>query len=201
MEIKRGGNFINFGCYDCITNDPILEYIINYDLKGYFVDANFDVLLQCRDNFIGFNYTFVGLGIHTSSGSHTFYEPKKIKNVPDWFYQTGTFNYKNVVEICNKLKIPLDSYSQKTIDCETVEGFITKRNLFELEVINLDLEGMDNSVIRQFPFHLVKPKVIVIEINSENGIDESVYEFICSQGYVSDKVPITDWSIRFFLNT
>jgi len=199
MEIKKGGKFINFGCYDCVSNDPILNYILEYNLTGYFVDANFEVLSECRDNFIGFDYTFVGLGIHTSSGSKTFYEPKKIKNVPEWFYQTGTFSYEKVKEICGKLKIPLDSYVEKVVDCETITDFITKRELFDLEVVNIDLEGLDSEVIRQFPFNLVKPKVIIIEINSEKGIDTSTFDFICSQGYTSDKKPITDWSICFLL--
>ena len=199
MEIKRGGNFINFGCYDCISNDPILNYILDYNLKGYFVDANFDILSECRDNFIGFDYTFVGVGIYTSSGPQTFYEPKKMKNVPEWFYQTGTFDFSKVVEICGKLNIPLDSYSQKTIHCERIDEFITKRGLYDLEVINIDLEGLDAEVIRQFPFNLVRPKVIMIEINSEKGIDESTFDYICSQGYESNRIPVTDWSIEFRL--
>lgn len=199
MEIKKGGKFINFGCYDCISNDPILNYILEYDLKGYFVDANFEVLSECRDNFIGFNYTFVGLGIHTSSGPKTFYEPKRMDNVPEWFYQTGTFSYEKVKEICGKLKIPLDSYVEKIIECERIDEFITKRELYDLEVINIDLEGLDAQVIRQFPFSLVKPKVIIIEINSEEGIDNQTFDFICSQGYTSDRTPVTDWSLSFLL--
>ena len=199
MKIKEGGTFINFGCFDGVTNDPIYEYIVKYKLNGYFVDANFNNLISCKEKFTEGKFTFEGLGINTVSGDHTFYEPRKIEKVPEWFYQTGTFDFNKVKEICNKLKLSLDSYSEKIIKCETIDEFIINRNIKDIEIINLDLEGLDSSVIRQFPFHFVKPKVIIIEIINENGFDESTYKYICSKGYTSDRNPITDWSVKFTL--
>lgn len=199
MEIKYGGTFINFGCYDGITNDPIYEYINTYNLNGYFVDANIDKLITCSESFKGRKFVFEGLGINTTSGDHNFYEPKKIEKVPEWFYQTGTFDFNKVKEICGKLNLSLDSYTSKSISCETIDEFIIKRGITELEIVNLDLEGMDSSVIRQFPFHIVKPKIIIIEIIDDFGINESTFNYICSKGYTSDRSPITDWSLKFTL--
>ena len=114
--------------------------------------------------------------------------------------QTGTFDYNQVVKVCNILNIPTESYRSELIECETIEEFICKRNLFNLEIINIDLEGLDSLIIRQFPFHLVKPKVIIIEIVSEKGIDNSTYDFLCSNNYTSKRNRVSHWSIEFILN-
>lgn len=198
--IKRGGTFLNLGSYDGITNDPILHYIRNYDLSGYFVDANDDVLELCKNNFRGPQFQFENIGINLSSGAMPFFKPKKIENVPDWFSQTGSFSLHEIKKICHELKIGIDSYETVYVSCETISEFIEKRHLFDLEVLNIDLEGLDEYVIRLFPFNKVKPKVIIIEISHKDGLDHETYNFIVSQGYHSNRIPITNWSIEFSLD-
>lgn len=200
INLKKGGKFINFGCYDGIEDDPIIDYITKYKLSGFFVDANSDALTKCRNNFNSKNFNFVNIGIHTVSKPQIFYKPINLKSLPKWYLQTGTFDYNQVVKVCNILNIPTESYRSELIECETIEEFICKRNLFNLEIINIDLEGLDSLIIRQFPFHLVKPKVIIIEIVSEKGIDNSTYDFLCSNNYTSKRNRVSHWSIEFILN-
>lgn len=200
VELKKGGNFINFGCYDGIKDDPIVDYITKYSLSGFFVDANLDALIECKKNFSSKGFNFVNIGIHTEPKRQLFYLPKSLKNVPSWYFQTSTFDFNQVLKVCSILKIPTDSYYSKSIQCETIDEFIIKRSLFDLEIVNIDLEGLDSLVIRQFPFHLVKPKVIIIEIDSDQGIDDSTYDFLCSNNYSSKKNRVSHWSIEFTLN-
>lgn len=197
--IQEGGYFINLGCFDGITNDPIVEYIEKYKLNGYFVDANFDTLISCKKNFIGDSFVFECLGIHPLSGNQIFYKPKNIPNLPDWFHQTGSFSKNEIQKICNKLSINLDFYEEQTIRCQRIDEFIYERKLCNLQVVNLDLEGLDRFVIKQFPFEYVKPKIFVLEINSDNMIDEETCEFLSSHGYSTDRKPITNWSLEFHL--
>ena len=90
-NIKRGGNFINLGCYDGLTNDPIAGLIINNDLRGWFIDANSEMLGRCRENFTGDSYNFECLGIHSKAGTFDFYIAKENAETPKWFTQTSTF--------------------------------------------------------------------------------------------------------------
>jgi len=57
-----------------------------------------------------------------------------------------------------RLKVPAKSISQVMIDY----------NIHEFDYLNIDVEGYDEEIIRDFDFSIIRPKVITIEDYSEN---------------------------------
>ena len=183
-SVKRGGNFINLGCYDGLTNDPIADLIINNDLKGWFIDANEEILNQCRENFIGDSYKFECLGIHSKSGIFDFYIAKGNPEMPSWFGQTSTFLKQRVEDLKTELSIGDDMFDVIKLRTERIDEFIAERGITELEIINIDLEGLDEHIIMDFPFHRVKPKYIIIELlYTHKVVNQESVDYIISQGY------------------
>jgi FkbM family methyltransferase len=183
-SVKRGGNFINLGCYDGLTNDPIADLIINNDLKGWFIDANEEILNQCRENFIGDSYKFECLGIHSKSGIFDFYIAKGNPEMPSWFGQTSTFLKQRVEDLKTELSIGDDMFDVIKLRTERIDEFIAERGITELEIINIDLEGLDEHIIMDFPFHRVKPKYIIIELlYTYKVVNQESVDYIISQGY------------------
>jgi FkbM family methyltransferase len=183
-NIKRGGNFINLGCYDGLTNDPIAELIINNELRGWFIDANSKMLDQCRENFTGDLYKFECLGIHSKNGTFDFYIAKENEKTPKWFTQTSTFLKSRVDDLKKELSIGDNMFDVIKVKTERIDEFITTRRITELEIINIDLEGLDEHVIMDFPFHVVKPKYIIIELlYTKKKFNQESVDYIISQGY------------------
>lgn len=183
-SIKRGGNFINLGCYDGLTNDPIAELVINNDLGGWFIDANPEMLGRCRKNFTGDSYNFECLGIHSKTGTFDFYIAKENEETPKWFTQTSTFLKSRVEDLKEELSIGDDMFNVIKVRTERIDEFITAREITELEIINIDLEGLDEHIIMDFPFHVVKPKYIIIELlYTKKTVNQRSIDHIISQGY------------------
>ncbi len=184
MTISPGGTFINFGCYDGLTNDPIKDLILDHSLRGYFVDANPYMLGACRQNF-GEAHHYVNVGIHTESGIKDFYLAKSNPDDPFWVPQTSTFVKENTEIVCRLIGKPLEAvYDVKRVRTTTISDFIVSRGLRELQVVNMDLEGMDKEVIFDFPFAFVQPSLIIIElISTEHPFPQEAFDHIISQGY------------------
>ena len=183
-NIKKGGNFINLGCYDGLTNDPISELIINNDLSGWFIDANPEMVNRCKENFTGDSYKFECLGVHSKSGTFDFYIAKENTETPKWFTQTSTFLKSRVDDLKEELSIGDDMFDVIKVRTERIDDFIISRGITELEIINIDLEGLDEHIIMDFPFHVVKPKYIIIELlYTKKTVNQRSIDYIISQGY------------------
>jgi hypothetical protein len=65
---------------------------------------------------------------------------------------------------------------------------IQKYSVKKIDLLQIDVEGHDYTILKSFPFDLVKPKVIRFEyvnLYYDNTDEKNVREFLQEQGYDS----------------
>jgi len=167
-EPKRRNDlfFIQIGAHDGITGDPIHDYIIKYEWKGILVEPVHYLFRKLQSTYDGFNGLFFeNVAISEQSGKKTFYRinANNVPKMPHWYDQLGSFKkdvvekHRNVIPNFDELLI------SEEINCITIVDLFRKYNVTKIDYLQIDTEGYDAEIIKQLPFEILKPAMILYE--------------------------------------
>lgn len=63
----------------------------------------------------------------------------------------------------------------------------------EVDVLSIDVEGMEDKVLRGMDWSVDRPRIVIIEYNSEGQVNQAAFDFLMSLGY--RPVLINRWNI------
>ncbi|MES2308204.1 MAG: FkbM family methyltransferase [Verrucomicrobiota bacterium] len=160
--------FIQIGANDGKTHDPIhafvspskkwqgivvepVEYIFNLLLKNY----------ENRSDLI-----FENVAISDSNKDKKFFyvsneAVKQIKGLKNNYNGVNGFSYDHIVRhFGEKIKPFIKEQVMRTI---TLNTLLRRNNIQSLDILLIDVEGHEYSILKQLNFSEIKPKVILIE--------------------------------------
>lgn len=161
--------FVQVGAMDGVSYDPIHSYVKKFNWKGILVEPLPDMMQRLRMNYAGCEgLIFENVAISEKYEVKTIYrvEPEIIakNSLPHWLQGMSTF-------IEGKLKDYEDYVSENEINCEPLMDLINKHNLPRIDVLQIDTEGFDYKIFKQFDFCKYRPVVINIEYINLNEDD------------------------------
>lgn len=176
--------FLQVGAMDGVSYDPIHRYVKNFKWKGVLVEPLPDMMQRLRMNYAGCeDLIFENVAISDEYEVKTIYrvEPEVISknNLPHWLQGMSTF-------LEGKLKDYEAYVSEHKINCEPLMDLINRHNLPRIDVLQIDTEGFDYKIFKQFDFSKYRPSVINIEfinlnkddlINLKNDLSKNNYFF------------------------
>lgn len=80
----------------------------------------------------------------------------------------GKHGISAIATCCPKVALERNFKEHVKIPTLSINQIISENKLFEIDYLNIDIEGYDERIIKDFDFSIVKPKVISIEDYSEN---------------------------------
>jgi len=170
--------FVEVGAHNGIQLDPLYELINKNNWKGILVepdDTNFKLLKENYSN--NNNVIFENICISDYDGKINFYKaPTSLHHSVEETYMNRMFKGRETIieKDCLKLSTLLEKYNYKSID-----------------VINVDTEGHDYTVLYDFPFDKYQPKIVRYEsahLNTEKNkklkkiLENYNYEVFTSEG-------------------
>ncbi|MBL6962817.1 MAG: FkbM family methyltransferase [Bacteroidetes bacterium] len=188
--------FIQVGSNDGFQNDLLYKFILRDRWEGMVIEPQpkpFKILsyIYRKRNIITVNkavdevsksrrlYKIAVSESRWASGLSSFDE-SKIKSL---------INNKRVLRKCRKegIKLPLDPETfvgYEEVSCIPFNELIDNYSLEKINILQIDTEGYDFELLKQFDFNKIKPKVIIFEnIHLSAADKQSASDMLKNKGY------------------
>lgn len=187
--------FIQIGACDGKFADNIREFIISNEAswEGIFVEPIPSLFKLLKENYSGIdrNLIFENSAIYESTGKAKMYSAEKeFSNVTPTNKAGVSSLYKTDWFKANSHMIEVDTL--------TLEDFLKKHDVKKVDVIQLDTEGYDWHIIKNFDFKKYLPRFVVSEHfydSPDSGFEEEKENFLCNLEELGYNV-IELWGIR-----
>ncbi|MFC2113951.1 FkbM family methyltransferase [Bacteroidota bacterium] len=188
--------FIQVGSNDGFQNDLLYKFIIRDNWKGIMIEPqpkpykilsyiykkrNIITLNSAIDNKTDSRKLFkIGVSdLRWASGLSSF-EEEKIK---------ALIANKRVLRKCKKegIKLPLDPetfVAYDEVSCISFEKLISTYEVSKIDLLQIDTEGYDYELLKQFNFSQIKPNAVIFEnVHLSEADKAAANELLKAQGY------------------
>jgi len=124
---------------------------------------------------------FENVAIDVKPGKRTLYriDETRLGGLPPFADQLGTF-LPELIE----MRPFADRMIEEEVECITFDQLIEKHNVKKVDLLAIDVEGMDYAILRTFPFDKMKPQRIIYEVKHLSQDDKQAsLLFIQERGY------------------
>lgn len=199
---KKNFFFIQIGAHDGKTLDPINKYILKYRWKGILVEPVDYLFERLKMNYSGFDeLIFENVAIYEKEGFNQFYKIKNTKSKQNILWLDMISSFKKNVILRHKKFIPkLQSYLSKTkVRCIRFHSLIEKYHVSQIDLLVIDTEGYDFSIIKSINFLKIRPFMILYEHKHlTKKCKEESFIFLKKRGYFLIHMEYDTFAFRFF---
>jgi FkbM family methyltransferase len=154
--------FLQIGANDGVSFDCLYEYATTRKWSGVVVEPLIDFYNKLCINYEYFERIVpVNIAIHPYLKKFNLYrvDPKFHGELPDWARGIASFNLEHLMNNgVNSSQIILNSVPSISL-MELVDQY----NLYDIDYLQIDVEGMDSDIIKMIDFNKMKPKLIRFE--------------------------------------
>jgi FkbM family methyltransferase len=153
------------GAYDGVENDPTARFLMTRRCRAVFVEPQplpFSRLSQRITEREG--QTAVNAAVDQETGTREmFCIPKGDQGLPPWTEQLASFQREHITK--HEDQFPGLSKHIKSISVPTIsfDDLLDKFQIRDLDLLQIDAEGMDTQLLAWFPFHRLKPALLHYE--------------------------------------
>ena len=184
------------------AEDLILKYIFRDQNSGVYVDVGCNHPVDSNNTFLFYLNNWNGVNIDGNEKLIKLFKKVRPKDISiNALISDDEYNVNYYQSSSDKVStIDTDFYNQNKSDFEypneniveakttTLTKILNSLNLpnFKIDLLTIDVEGIDIKVLKGLDFNIYKPKVICIEchnINLENLNKNEVYEYLIEKGY------------------
>jgi FkbM family methyltransferase len=160
---------MQIGSNDGLHNDTLHDLILkNTDWRGIFIEPvtlYFNQLKSTYDNSSRFIFENVAISTEEEI-KNIYYIHDTVQalfdgSLPYWYKGLGSFDRNHIVKHLNGILSP-----HITCDkcyCLTLQNIIDKYNVNHIDLLHIDTEGFDYTILRQINFGNYKPYIIIYE--------------------------------------
>lgn len=177
-------NFVQIGAMNGKCYDPIHSFIKKYNWNGLLVEPLPDMMEDLRNNYKEqTGLQFANVAIADDEHEKKFYRilPNviKINNLPDWLKGMSTFSL-------SRLEAYKEFVTETSVRCMTLDNLFKEYAIENIDFLQIDAEGYDFKVFKQFDIKKFRPALINIEVQTlpesemmmmEKILLENNYEF------------------------
>lgn len=178
--------FVQIGAGDGVTHDPIYEYVLRYKWSGLLVEPVAYVYERLRENYRDSeDLIFENCAVDTRLGvREIWYLAETEDSLPFWYHQLGSFFPQVVLKHVNEIPA-IDNYVvRESIRCETLASLFEKHQIDNIDLLSIDVEGYDFTIIQELDFSLYHPEVIIYEqIHLDELQRRNCLSYLSSKGY------------------
>ena len=101
------------------------------------------------------------VAIHNQDKEKKIYyvDPDRLEALPDWCKGIGSFD----AEHHKKSGVPTNAIISSTVKCMTLMELVRRYDFYDIDLLQVDVEGYDGEIIKMIDFDLIKPKIIKYE--------------------------------------
>lgn len=166
-RFQRNVFFIQIGANDGVTLDPFQRYLGTKDWAGIRVEPVPHLFEKLAKNSMGFPRVILeNSAIADRDGELEFFSlppmPESEKP-PIWFDLVGSLSREMVEQSARLLPEPYRSVCSQKVQALTFESLCKKHQVNHMDVLYIDAEGHDYSILKQVDLKKYRPQVILFE--------------------------------------
>lgn len=209
-------NFLNES-YSQHGEDNILVNVLNYKKNGFFIDIGSHHPFRFSNTYKLYKMGWSGINIDPMPNSKRMFDlarPRDINLEIGISKERGYLKYYIFEESAlntfspSMVKEAFENYKVKPIESKEIEVTTLEKCLdkhlapnTKIDLMNIDVEGLDYEVLLSNNWQKYKPEIIVCEIKNSDILtilDQESYKFLCGLGYTL--ISKTVLSCIFILN-
>ena len=164
FDINYKGNFVDLGCFHPTKHNNTLE-LYKKGWRGINVDLN--PLTIDLFNFYRPKDTNINCAVSNKEGFKFYYTNGELSPL-------NTLE-KNHLSFLNKnFNINKHDFKQKKIKTKTLSNILKKNKFYYIDFLNIDVEGHEIKIIKNFNFNLYKIKIICLEVINHNKMSVNI---------------------------
>ena len=162
---SRRFTFVSVGAYDGVENDPISAFARTHDCHGLLLEPQPGPFARLRANYSDFpKLSALNVAIDEVSGSRTLYFiPSGKSGLPAWTEQLASFEIEHLLKHEASAPGLSEHVENREVEVVSFNDLIDAHHLSEIDVLQIDAEGMDGQMLRWFPFERLKPGLVHYE--------------------------------------
>jgi FkbM family methyltransferase len=174
VDVSKKGFYIDIG-----ANEPInlsnTFFLYNKGWRGITIDADLDLIKQHRK--IRIKDRAICAALAAEHGEREFFQ-----------FEHSAYNTLNE-EVYNHVKTGLKVVKSETISTVPLNHILIENNDFipaEIDLLSIDVEGLDFEIIRSLDFDRFSPKFVIIEMHNldlSNLDKDPLYKFMLEKKY------------------
>lgn len=162
--------FVQIGSNDGLQGDPLRAFVLkNKRWRGVFVEPVPYVYERlCKNYGYSQRFIFENVAIGNTTGVYPFYYLPletgygKGRSLPYWCDQVGSFDLSHVKRHCDA---GMESMIVKEkVECITLLELLKRHSVKKLDILHLDTEGHDFSILKELDLVELRPTVILFEV-------------------------------------
>lgn len=167
--------FVEVGAYDGISGDPIYHKAVQYNWSGILIEPVTSSFRKLKENYAANpNVIFENIAIDQEAGIRAMYLSERQSNL----YLSAAALRRNVNHENNPFK-------EELVRCMTLQSVLNKHKVQKIDLLQVDAEGNDLMIIKNFDFERYQPAVVNFEANilHEEAAVEDTIDYLMSLGY------------------
>lgn len=159
-----GLRFIQIGANDGVRADPIRQKVIGHSWTGILVEPIPFFFEQLKKNYKGYpGLEFVNAALDTAAGTRTIYMLRPGLALPDWALGLPTFDRDRLEAIAKGLGLTEADIVTAEVGTVTWDWLLSAFGSRPCDVLVVDAEGYDITLLRAAPLERWRPRVIQFE--------------------------------------
>jgi FkbM family methyltransferase len=174
FSLETPGRYVDVGCNAPVKYSNTFELYTN-GWRGLNIDANQQLVEECRR--VRKQDICVQAAVSDSEREVVFHRAKS--------HLVSTIDEERLVEWKKHFEFSDDD--QETLVTRTLTSILDEHwpDGDPIDLLSIDVEGHDFQVLRSLDLSRYRPKIVVIEMHSIEGIEENdIYKYLISNGYL-----------------
>lgn len=176
--------FLQVGAHDGISHDPLYPLIKHWGWAGARVEPHpvYFATLQ-KQNLP--NVELVQAAITSEDGTLDLYSINpELPKLPDWTAGLTTTSREKILQSCQLLNLPESAILSVKVDGLTWKSLFVRLSHFPVNLLCLDVEGMDIPLLHLWNWQQHRPRVVFFEhARAESEERHKLYETLTNHGY------------------
>jgi FkbM family methyltransferase len=180
--------FIQVGSNDGLSNDPLREFILSQNWSGILVEPTPSLFRQLQLNYYGRpGLYFENVAISNCSDRLNFYMIKEdeLSSFPEYARQINSLDKTHILTHFRDVPNMEEKIDVYPVECMTLTQLLTKHDFASIDLLLIDAEGHEHSILTSIEFSIIKPKGIIFEgVHLKSEDRASLFRDLKNEGYV-----------------
>jgi FkbM family methyltransferase len=186
LRSKPPFHFIQVGAQDGVTGDPVRDLVEGGSWTGVLVEPRRSMFERLLQNYsFARGLRFINCAIAPVPGEKILYAlDDRDRSLPAWSHGLGTFDRDLLLRHESHIPDIRSRIVSELVQCRTWDDLLDEVRPVKVDLLQIDVEGMDYELIRTFPLARARPGVIRYEHSHLSVADRAACEqFLIANGY------------------
>jgi FkbM family methyltransferase len=185
MLFKPSVFFIQIGANDGLANDPLNKFVMRFNWNGILLEPLPEVFEALKSTYASKPHLqLLNAALGEKDGSQTIYTVRMDEGTFKKAHQFSSFKKEAVLSKTSWIPDVAQRIEERAVPCVTFDTLLRHAGQNEIDLLQIDAEGYDYTILKMIDFSRLKPAIINYECGQMNKAQrEEIASLLISQGY------------------